>query len=117
MFSITIKMDKSSQPRNPPGLAIATVAIIIRSSFRVAELENGFTSEIANNQGLFMALEGPMIMLAVVVLAVFHPGFAFDGEWAAASWSFRSNKKAGTYSPCGGKSEGGSMDSRSASSV
>ncbi|KAL1962951.1 hypothetical protein VTN77DRAFT_9047 [Rasamsonia byssochlamydoides] len=95
-------------------LAIATVAIIIRSSFRVAELENGFASSIANDQGLFMALEGPMIMLAVVSLAVFHPGYAFDGQWAAATWSFRSSaKQAGTYSLRSGKSEGGnSMDSR-----
>lgn len=93
------------------------MAIIIRSSFRVAELESGFTSEVANNQGLFMTLEGPMIMLAVVVLAVYHPGYAFDNEWAAASWSFRSDKKAGTYSLCSGKSEGGSMDSRIGSYV
>jgi hypothetical protein len=93
-----------------PGLAIATVAIIIRSSFRVAELMNGFTSAIANNQALFMALEGPMIMLAVAALALFHPGFAFSGEWQAAAWSFRTKKDEAGYSLTG--KEPTSMDSR-----
>jgi hypothetical protein len=36
-----------------------------------------------------MVLEGPLIIIAVAAMAVFHPGPAFSGKWAAASWSFQ----------------------------
>ncbi|KAF7593756.1 hypothetical protein BBP40_010932 [Aspergillus hancockii] len=73
-------------------LALATLLIIVRSAFRVAELEDGFTSGIANNEGLFMVLEGPMIIIAVAVLTLSHPGYAFNGEWNSLRWSFRAVK-------------------------
>jgi hypothetical protein len=71
---------------------VATILIIVRSVFRVAELEDGFISSIANNEGLFMALEGPMIIIAVGALTVSHPGYAFNGEWNELTWSFRAVK-------------------------
>jgi hypothetical protein len=70
-------------------LWIATILILIRSIYRVAELEGGFTGTIASNQVSFMILEGPMIILAVGALSVFHPGYAFDGQWKSAGWSLR----------------------------
>ncbi|KAI9833950.1 MAG: hypothetical protein M1819_003459 [Sarea resinae] len=70
-------------------LALATVTILIRSIFRVAELAGGFDGKVANNEPAFMVLEGPMIIIAAVALTVFHPGFSFGGEWSAAAWSLR----------------------------
>jgi hypothetical protein len=68
-------------------LPISTVTIFIRCIFRVAELQAGFSGPLANNETLFMILEGPMIIIAVLALTVFHPGLAFTGNWAAISQS------------------------------
>ncbi|OJD32674.1 rta1 domain protein [Diplodia corticola] len=65
-------------------IATATVLIFVRCVYRVAELKEGFNGELANDELLFMILEGPMIIGAVLVLTVFHPGLAFAGRWAEA---------------------------------
>lgn len=39
-----------------------------------------------------MILEGPMIILAVLSLTIFHPGLVFHETWGAAAWSLRSKK-------------------------
>ncbi|GAM83006.1 hypothetical protein ANO11243_009920 [Dothideomycetidae sp. 11243] len=72
----------------------ATLFIFVRCCFRVAELKGGFSGPVANNQGLFMALEGPMVMLAVIVLAVSHPGRCFGGHlgWQAANWTWKNQQ-------------------------
>ena len=70
----------------------AVILIFIRSVYRVAELQQGFDGPIAQNEPLFMVLEGPMIFLAVTALTILHPGFAFGGRWAAAGWSMRGRK-------------------------
>lgn len=66
------------------GLALATITIFVRSVFRVAELKGGFHSSLANNQVLFMILEGAMIGIATLCLTVFHPGICFGGQWGEA---------------------------------
>jgi len=58
-------------------LSISTLTIFVRTIFRLAELSNGFESSIARTERLFIALEGVMIAIAVVVLNVFHPGVCF----------------------------------------
>lgn len=63
-------------------LAAAVVLILIRSSYRLAELKDGFNGHLANDQVSFMILEGPMIILACVFLTVCHPGFALKGMWS-----------------------------------
>lgn len=73
---------------------LATILIFIRSVYRVVELQGGFHGTVASDEPSFMVLEGPMIFLAVLALTVLHPGYAFAGNWKAASWSFRSNKNA-----------------------
>jgi hypothetical protein len=70
-------------------LWIAAICIFIRSIYRLVELHAGFTSVVANNEPAFMVLEGPMIIVASTALALFHPGPAFNGQWADAAWSFR----------------------------
>ncbi|OOO05032.1 RTA-like protein [Aspergillus oryzae] len=47
------------------GLAIATLTIFIRSIFRVAELNGGFSSDLANDEVAFMILEGAMMVIAL----------------------------------------------------
>ncbi|KAJ5778801.1 sphingoid long-chain base transporter RSB1 [Penicillium odoratum] len=71
------------------GLFLATITIFIRSVFRVAELNGGFHSSLANNEILFMILEGAMIVIAILCLTVLHPGVCFDGQWNQTKWKFR----------------------------
>ena len=92
-------------------LVLSTVAILIRSVFRVVELWQGFSGELWNDEVDFMVLDGAMIALATVCLTVFHPGISdhsissiedtadvciaglgFGGQWHAANWTFRTKK-------------------------
>lgn len=75
---------------NVIGLGIATICILIRTSFRVAELSEGFDSKLANDEVAFMVLEGAMIVIAAVCLTVGHPGVAFGGRWIEANFTMRS---------------------------
>ncbi|KAI8938750.1 hypothetical protein NX059_004617 [Plenodomus lindquistii] len=70
-------------------LLVATLAILVRSIYRVAELWDGFSGELWNSEKDFMVLDGGMMSLAVLLLTVFHPGPAFGEQWHAANWSFR----------------------------
>jgi hypothetical protein len=63
------------------GLAVATIAILIRSLFRVVELRDGFQSKLAGNEVAFMVLEGGMIVVATICLTVFHPGHCLGFSW------------------------------------
>ncbi len=55
----------------------AYTTVFIRCVYRIPELANGWRSEIMRNQAEFIVLEGVMIVIAVLVLTVFHPGFCF----------------------------------------
>jgi hypothetical protein len=79
-----------------PGLTTATLTIYIRSVFRVAELWGGFDSSLANNQVVFMILEGAMLLIATTCQTVLHPHFAFQGHWDSANFKMGKSKKAGT---------------------
>ncbi|KAI9726216.1 MAG: hypothetical protein M1828_001890 [Chrysothrix sp. TS-e1954] len=74
-------------------IAIATLAIFIRCVYRVAELQGGFDSSLANNETIFDVLEGPMIMIASLALTVYHPGYAFQGQFGVAAWKQHGKKK------------------------
>ncbi|CAH0023260.1 unnamed protein product [Clonostachys rhizophaga] len=63
------------------GLAIASGTIFVRCVFRVAELKDGFSSSLANDEVAFMILEGTMIAIASICLTVGHPGLCLDIEW------------------------------------
>lgn len=75
-----------------PGLALATLTIFVRSVFRVAELQGGFHSSLANNEVVFMILEGAMLTIALLCLTTFHPGICFNGQWNNTKWSFRKSR-------------------------
>jgi hypothetical protein len=67
------------------GLGFTTLFFLIRSSFRVAELSEGFGSALANNEVMFMVLEGGMVASAVILLTKMPPGLVFAREgWKEA---------------------------------
>lgn len=75
------------------GISLATLFILVRSAFRVAELVNGFSSALANDQVSLMILESGMISLATILLTVFHPGHVFKGNWDNSGWG-KNQKRA-----------------------
>lgn len=91
------------------GLGIATIAVFIRSVFRVAELSDGFHGKLANQEVTFMILEGAMIIIAVSAVTIMHPYFAFGGAWSEAAWSLRGKK--GVEASFGGKGSRESVES------
>ena len=58
-------------------LGLATLCIFIRSVYRVAELSEGWTGALIQNERLFIGFEGAMVIAAVSVLNAFHPGYCF----------------------------------------
>jgi hypothetical protein len=54
-------------------LALASLCILVRSVFRVAELSEGWSGPIMARQDLFIGFEGVLILVACLILNVFHP--------------------------------------------
>ncbi|KIW23368.1 uncharacterized protein PV07_11575 [Cladophialophora immunda] len=74
-------------------IAIAVITITVRSAYRLAELQDGFDGQLANDELVFMILEGPMIIAAVTALTIWHPGFVLGAKlWEDANFHFRSGK-------------------------
>jgi hypothetical protein len=63
------------------GIGIATSLIFIRSIFRTAELNGGFSSDLANDEIAFMILEGASMVIACSSMSIFHPGLSLKGHW------------------------------------
>ena len=72
----------------------ATLFIFGRCIYRVAELQGGFDSEIANHEESFVVLESTFIALAASLLTILHPGLVFRSAWRNANWTFRTKPKA-----------------------
>ena len=68
--------------RDNLALIIATIAVFIRSCFRVAELKGGFDGKLANQEVTFMILEGAMVAIASIALTIAHPGLIFGPFWS-----------------------------------
>ena len=78
------------------GLVVASVTIFIRSVYRCAELSGGFKGSLfVSDEGVFMFLEGAMIVLAATCLTWLHPAIAFQGAWHEAVFHFRTKKAQG----------------------
>ena len=54
-------------------LLVSAVCLFWRCIFRVAELSEGWTGPLMKRQDLFIAFEGVMVAMAVLVLNLFHP--------------------------------------------
>ncbi|KAL2810352.1 hypothetical protein BJX63DRAFT_402415 [Aspergillus granulosus] len=63
-------------------LFLALFTTLARCIFRADELKEGYSGELISNEGLFIGLEGVLIVIAVFALCIGHPGFIFrkDGE-------------------------------------
>ncbi|KAF1997308.1 RTA1-domain-containing protein [Amniculicola lignicola CBS 123094] len=56
---------------------VAYLGIFIRCVYRIPELTGGWRNELMRNEVDFIILEGAMIVLSVLFLTVFHPGYCF----------------------------------------
>ncbi|KAM7207401.1 sphingoid long-chain base transporter RSB1 [Naviculisporaceae sp. PSN 640] len=61
-------------------MVLAVLLILARCSYRLAELHEGYTGEILRDEGLFIALEGVMVLASVYCLMVGHPGLVFQRD-------------------------------------
>ncbi|KAF5665348.1 phospholipid-translocating ATPase [Fusarium heterosporum] len=60
-------------------VSIAVILILARCAFRCYELSKGYQdSDLITDEGLFIGLEGVLIVIAVFCLCVGHPGRVFD---------------------------------------
>ncbi|KAL0932054.1 parasitic phase-specific protein psp-1 [Colletotrichum truncatum] len=78
-------------------LSLAISLILGRCAYRVDELSEGYRdSTKITNEGLFIGLEGVLIIVAVFSLCIGHPGLAFErgqeraGERKQSNWSVES---------------------------
>ncbi|UNI17581.1 hypothetical protein JDV02_003913 [Purpureocillium takamizusanense] len=63
------------------GLSVAIVLILARSIYRCYELSKGYqNSDLITDEGLFIGLEGVLIVIAVFALCIGHPGLFFGSE-------------------------------------
>jgi len=88
-------------------LALATICIFWRSVFRVAELSNGWEGYLMARQDLFVGFEGVMVVVACLVLNIFHPSLCFKEvmEGQGGINSARRARRAKVVDAAGGKSE------------
>jgi hypothetical protein len=64
-------------------LGSATMLILIRSIYRVAEMAGGYDGRLMKDENTFLVFEGVLIVLAVLLLLLFHPGAVMDGFGAS----------------------------------
>ncbi|KAL7269501.1 hypothetical protein RUND412_007839 [Rhizina undulata] len=67
-------------------LVLSTLCILIRSVYRVIEMSQGWNGKLICNQTYFVVLEGIMVVVAVLALTLFHPG------WVLGESSFNARK-------------------------
>ncbi|KAK6498895.1 hypothetical protein TWF481_011466 [Arthrobotrys musiformis] len=66
-------------------LGVATVALYVRSVYRIAELSGGYTGHLAKDEVAFCILEAVMIAILSLVTAAFHPGYGFGEAYTLIS--------------------------------
>ncbi|OBT49803.1 hypothetical protein VE04_10235 [Pseudogymnoascus sp. 24MN13] len=84
-------------------LGSATMLILIRSIYRVAEMAGGYDGELMKDENTFLVFEGVLIVVAVLLLLVFHPGAVLDGFGGTA-------KSKGLYKTAFGSSGEGDSE-------
>lgn len=78
-------------------VSAAAVLVFIRTIYRVVELSGGFTGTLANEEIPFMILEGPMIIIATLLLTIWHPGVVYrGGYWQASAFPLWKSEKGET---------------------
>lgn len=64
----------------PLAFSVAVCCVFARCAYRLAELVNGWSGWIITHENYFIILDGLMMLLATVLMTIFHPGFAFHGR-------------------------------------
>lgn len=59
-------------------LFLASILLLIRAAFRLAEFSQGLESDVARSQGLFIALDGFMVLIASASLTGLHPALLLE---------------------------------------
>lgn len=59
------------------GLTLAFLTVFTRCVYRIAEMANGWSNPIMQDETDFIALDSVMVMLATLALTVCHPGYCF----------------------------------------
>ncbi|KAH7007408.1 RTA1 like protein-domain-containing protein [Ilyonectria destructans] len=77
------------------GLCIATLLILIRCAYRVAELKDGYDGELFRDEATFIVLEGVAIVLAAAALCFGHPGLLIKPSAIEGRSSSPSNREKG----------------------
>lgn len=72
---------------------MATIAMLTRCTFRIAELSGGFHGYLWDDEVDYMVLEGAMISLCAILLTLGHPGIGFAGHYHEADFKLRIKKK------------------------
>ncbi|KAL8998120.1 MAG: hypothetical protein Q9169_002741 [Polycauliona sp. 2 TL-2023] len=60
-------------------MTISITFILVRCIYRIDELSEGYEGDLIHNEGLFIALEGVMVLIAAYTLIIAHPGPVFAG--------------------------------------
>jgi hypothetical protein len=81
-------------------LSLATFLVFARCVYRVVELSQGWSGHLISVERYFIVLEGAVVLAAVVLLLMFHPGVCIDDEVAEFTRSER---------PLGSESDGEHM--------
>lgn len=91
-YSFCLKISKTDKPfmqeyesiRNRkqfpllfPIFSLAILCLFVRSIYRLIKTVEGWNSSLFNNETDFFCLDALMILLAVVALTIYYPGFAF----------------------------------------
>ncbi|KAM6484266.1 RTA1-domain-containing protein [Trichoderma sp. SZMC 28011] len=58
-------------------LSASVLSTLVRCIFRADELKDGYDGSTVKNEGLFIGLEGVLVIFAVFCLCIGHPGFVF----------------------------------------
>ncbi|KAG2009306.1 hypothetical protein GB937_007906 [Aspergillus fischeri] len=61
-------------------LVVATITVYTRSNFRVAELNGGYDSDLANDEVTFVILEEAMVSITCLCLTIMHPGMYLESR-------------------------------------
>ncbi|KAI0156651.1 RTA1 like protein-domain-containing protein [Hypoxylon sp. FL1284] len=67
-------------------LGVAVLLILARCAYRVAELNEGYEGDLIHDEGLFIGLEGVLIVVAALALCIGHPGFVFLPSEKGLKW-------------------------------
>ncbi|KAK7725843.1 hypothetical protein SLS63_007835 [Diaporthe eres] len=79
--------------------ATATLLILVRCAYRLAELHEGYGGDLVRDEALFIGLEGVMIIIAVFCLMVGHPGLVFGNDKKATGGYSTSDSQISEQKP------------------